>query len=376
MNFVVFSYHFLPMNGAEAFCTTRFCSALARKGHSVKVVTMDWPVQVDAKTINVLLDKAVEVVRVPFDSRPKSFLSKIRYRTTVWGSVNFKLCIAATIKVLKSVDRPVLISRSNPEESLVVGACCSKYAYKWIAHFSDPFPWAPNGVGGFRGRIKYLISKLWCAKALRHADGISVTCPEVFRFFKEEYGSLYDDRKIFVTPHIGEPWLKSTVPVEKIGDVKFISHVGYLSEGRYLSVIKKSVESLGPNFILKVTKSGDSPDVCAGVVEGSDVSLVIDLKTHYQYVPFLPSKFVYQLFTDTPIVIYTMKGSAMHRYALQFPSAGIFFADVNIEGSLCDAIISATQNRDKIFDRSGIRREFCEEKIVHDFVCSITTAKT
>jgi len=47
MNIVIFSRNFYPQNDAEAFCTTRFASALAEIGHNVHVVTAEYPCDFD-----------------------------------------------------------------------------------------------------------------------------------------------------------------------------------------------------------------------------------------------------------------------------------------------------------------------------------------
>ena len=66
MNIVIFSYNFFPQADAESYCATRFASALARAGHNVTVVTMDWDMQVSAATYDALVADGMRIVRVPF----------------------------------------------------------------------------------------------------------------------------------------------------------------------------------------------------------------------------------------------------------------------------------------------------------------------
>ena len=66
MNLVIYTYNFLPQADAEAFCATRFASAMARRGHNVTVVTMDWPMQVSRSTYDALVNPKLKIVKVPF----------------------------------------------------------------------------------------------------------------------------------------------------------------------------------------------------------------------------------------------------------------------------------------------------------------------
>ena len=97
---------------------------------------------------------------------------------------------------------------------------------------------------------------------------------------------------------------------------------------------------------------------------------MIDLKIDYGgYTPFIPSKFVYLLYTDKPIVVFARKDSWMCRLVTEYPDAGIWFADVNEEGALAavstkimEMPAGATWNRD------GIRSMFSKHQVIEAFL--------
>jgi len=389
MNFVIFSYHFLPLADAESFCTTRFASSLANAGHNVKVVTMDWPASVDAKVYDFLVDKRIEIVRVPLKKlNGAPVWTRMRYLTHEWNAVNIGSCIAALKDVLKHTNDPVLISRAFPVASLIVAWHCRAYAKKWIAHLSDPMPWFVST------RAKSFLETIWARRAIRDASAISLTCNRAKRFFSDRYGHLFDKTNVVVVRHIGDPSLTDLVhnvdDANKANQVKSIVHSGLLYPGRGARQIISAVKILNENglscrFIqvgeidapIKAEVEGSQfvdvvndkdPTVSAMAQQNADVIFVPDLViSHLPYSPFCASKFAYQVFGDKPIVAFSRQDSLMGECAQRFPDAGLFFADVDRSDSLQEAVGAAVRSVGRHFDRSGLRKLFSRDSIAAEF---------
>lgn len=386
MNFVIFSYNFLPKADAEAYCTTRFASALSDCGHKVTVVTMNWPSEVSSKTYNDLVSHAVNIVRVPRqETKKKPVLARVRYLTDDWEAPNFARCIAVLLEVLKREESPILISRTHPIASLIVAWHCRNYAKKWIAHLSDPIPY-------WGGVIKRALMKIWCRRAFRDADGISVTCENAIRFYKETYGVAFNEAKAFVTPHIGDPWLCSETEKRVQDSIPTLVHTGLFYAGRGAvplleSLLRLQEKGLKVRFIQcgevdpsiddvfsdleNVVRIDDkSPITAASLIENATVSFVSDVEPQSDYVPYIPSKFVYQLFTDCPMVVFTRKDSPMAKLCSEYPDSGLFWADSQEPLSLDNAIVLGISSNADNFSRDAIRLRFCRQNVANCFTAN------
>ena len=389
MNFVIFSYNFLPQNDAEAFCTARFANALATLGHSVQVVTCEWPSQVEEDVVTQLLDAPITIIRIPrkVPKRPP-ILVRIRFMTNEWMAADIPLAVKRLKSILKQTSNPILISRGNPATSNIVGFLCRKYAKKWVVHFSDPFPW-------FSSSLNEWLGKRWGRRMIQAADYCSITCPEAMRFFQETYQSVFtkSKAKFLITPHIGEPMVTpdSTFKVTS-PDKCTIAHCGSISRNRGLQELLDSVRELnlekpavlslfGPanwsgvnvpedyTSMLQWTPSA-TPKQVSSITNTVDINVVTDLKTRLAYIPFLPSKFVYLLFSNKPIVAYTEKSSCISRLAHDFPEAGIFIAEMPQPNSLRNALQAALHSNQS-FDRRRIQNIFSIHTIACNFINSI-----
>ena len=113
------------------------------------------------------------------------------------------------------------------------------------------------------------------------------------------------------------------------------------------------------------------PGLASDVVAACDVSLISDVQVPMDYTPFMPSKFVYQLFSDKPLVLYSKPGSPMWRAAEKYPSAGLFLADYTIPATLPSAIKRAVN---AVFDanmRDCLRREFDKQTVAEHFISQL-----
>ena len=100
------------------------------------------------------------------------------------------------------------------------------------------------------------------------------------------------------------------------------------------------------------------------------INLVIDLKIDYGgYTPFIPSKFVYLLYTDKPIIVFARKDSWMYRLVQENSNAGLFFADVNCSGELANRVNAILQNTSfPLVNRNNIRDYFSKAKCISTFL--------
>ena len=385
MNFVIFSYNFPPGNDAEAFCTARFASALVHCGHNVHVVTMDRVAKIDKYIYDQVVDARITITRVPDKNRRLPLFSRLRFVTNSAGAENFSECIKAVKNALRKYDNPILISRANPNSSMIIGWYCRKFASVWIAHASDPIPIPgrdTNPLSRYRFEYRY-----WMKKALKDADYVSVTCDNAIRAFKEEYGCLTRDVKFIVTPHIGHPPLKIKDPgcerSCRLGmEEKLIVHKGVLCNGRGGPELADAVRMLNREgkrcAFVQVGPLENETDlfdkdrlVRRSKYADADVLYVPDLQVPLPFCPFLSSKIVYMIYTDKPILLFSHVDGASAELARKYPEAGIFFADFTKPETLINALRSALNCTNCEIDRSRIRMEFMREKIVRNFVKAI-----
>lgn len=391
MQIVIFSYNFLPQDDAESYCTARFANALAEFGHQVHVVTLEHAKGVPEDVVNELLSPRVQVTRVPKKKADKPLFSRLWFRTTEWNAVDLLRCINTLKKILRSYDHPILISRLNPVASNIVGWHCRKDAHKWVAHFSDPFPW-------FRAKWPMNWAQdHWCRRFLRDADYCSVTCPDVLQFFMDWNPLVYEksQSKFVLVPHIGEPLLSCSEHVNfDFSKTPTIAHAGMLCPERYVPQLISELQTVKNSFtFLQVGWISDSdeqsfqisgvqftrfrptsPHDVSTIFLSATMNLVVDVMTELDYTPYLPSKFAYLVFTEAPILVYAKQGSAMHRYSIEYKNAGIYFADVNQSGSLSTmvSIILNGDTRNNTFNRTSLRAEFSKERAISNLLQLLT----
>lgn len=393
MNFVLLCPLFWPRDNAEAYCSTRFASALAKAGHNVHVVAAkDKEAEKNCK-YGVLLHKDVKVDFVPIPKK-KSLYPHFNLKWLTLRDDN-SYSGDAYCKVLKDVlsryDKPILVTRTYPLIALYVGWRCRKYAYKWIPHFSDPIPWYPERP------VKTFLLRLWLRRAFRDSDMVSVTCSRVLRFYRETLGACVDGRKWTLAEHIGDTKLDA---IFAQGDEKtdvisegYIVHSGDMYFGRGLEIVpaieELNREGIGCEFIqdrmpmdAKVIRAFEGAKHCHIVTSTNDpelkvkarsaqVSLMVDFNSSREYSPFLLSKLVYQLFTDRPLVLISKIDSVSYDYSNEYPEAGLFFGNIDNRKSIKEAVKKALMCDPMTFDRSKIRAHFSEDEVAKRFVGDI-----
>lgn len=393
MNLIIYSYNFAPMADPESFCSTRFASSLARAGHNVTVITMDWPMQMSSECYNSLVDKSLKIIRLPFSSKKNSPIKAILwFGHKSQMAVDIPQSVKAVKRVLSKTDNPILITRSMPIMSAMVGLKTHKFASKWIAHFSDPAPWT-NYANTFGHKILKSLELKIIRNTFKKADGISLTCEHVKKYFKDIFGSNFDVRKAFITTHIGDYRLSPpTNAISQRKEIPVLLHPGQIYAdrgGKIIAQIMQEFKSegydckliqVGPvdNSIIETLNKLDNIEIYntssieKNIALGSIANAIFipDFDSPFSYSPFFLSKFVYRIMDNQPLVVYSKAESDMHDYAIKYPSAGIFWADN--KDSLKEAIKKALECDPLTFDRHKIRDCFSEKTIVDKFINAIT----
>ena len=226
-----------------------------------------------------------------------------------------------------------------------------------------------------------------------HANAVSVTCDNAIRFYREEYGAVAEHRQMFVTTHIGDNLLAdsaSSKSPEEPHMVKTIIHQGHLFYERgmrpLLDAIQRLNESGVPCRFLQVGIVAKScmpkiqnepyvtivdkadPRVAAEYTRNADVVFVPDFISDRPYSLWLMSKFVYTVYEDKPIVVFSLCDSAKHAYAIKYPEAGVFWANQELPETLDRALVCAFRCSPSQIDRRGIRNEFSAQRIAAVFL--------
>lgn len=395
MNIVYYSYNFFPQADAESYCATRFASALARAGHHVTVVTMAWSMQVSEKSYHALVSDKLDIIRLPFSTKKNTPLKALLwYGHKSQMAVDVSQSVKKIRELLSKTDHPILVTRTHPVMCTMVGLKTYRYAYKWIAHFSDPIPWFGSYSETLGHRLLKRLELKIIRRAFIHADGISVTCMHVCKYFKQLYGDAFDENKAFMTTHIGDYRLDAPPSPSDIFELKrVLLHPGsifarrggitianvmnqfakenydikFVQVGKVESLLKNT---LVENSYIKIYDTV-SPEESVRLRKTAKAIFVPDFESPLAYSPFILSKFVYQIMSDKPIVLYSKQDCEMCDYAKQYPEAGIFWAEAGNMNSLKNAIIEAMNCDVLSIDRSRIRKVFSEETVVEDFCKSV-----
>lgn len=396
MNFVIMAYSFPPRNGPECFCSGRFASALVSAGHSVHVITMDHPTAISDDVYNVIVDPRIKITRVPMREKKKRLWPRLRYLTTQWESADYPNAIRMLCNVLRQYDHPILISRSNPESSHIIAYHAHRLAAHWVAHFSDPIPFWSQ-VHGLKAKFWRALTIRWMRKTLQACDGVSLTCPEVIRYYHETYDKLFDAKPVFINYHVGEPPLKNDGRVwQKPFPEKFIVHMGMINPARGVLQLVEALDEINKKDVrIRFVQVGEcaaaamkllsgrkdvlvldsvDPGLGAAVANVADFCFVPDVQHDLDYTPFMPSKFVYLLFGNKPLVLLTRDDSPMARLSKQYPHSGLYMADYSRKGGLSTALQAALAAANEHMDRNAIRNLFTRANVADKFVANLTKA--
>ena len=206
-----------------------------------------------------------------------------------------------------------------------------------------------------------------------------------------------EESRFTLVPHIGEPLIAPAKDwFSPCPNKPYIAHAGNCYDGRYASeLVRELLLCKQGGLDLAFVQAGDmlerdvaimqqgeidfrkltlhSPREASSIFLDAAINLVIDLKVDYGgYTPFIPSKFVYLLYTDKPIIVFARKDSWMYRLIQEYPEAGIFFADVNSSGQLAEICRKLDSHSYTICcNRKTIRKLFSKQQAIEAFLLAI-----
>jgi hypothetical protein len=396
MVIVCFSYNAPPQNDPEAFCTARFLSALAAKGIHVHLVTMDHEPSIDPALTAFFLDRRVRVTRIPIESprRIVNLINGFRYRFHGPLAHQLAQCISTLKSVLRDYENPILLTRSYPVISNIVGYYCRHHAAHWFAHFGDPYP----GFGMYSRRDfwKHHADLWWSKIIFQRASAVTVTCRNAVKWFSEILNTDVSTKTAVVT-HIGFPHLtQGTNTYADSREVRF-AHVGFWSERRYLqSVLAEfgAANALNPHILLEQHGPMDtgwleetmstnssylrvhsnrpmSPKIASAILGESDINVVIDQNDNLAYCPYLASKFAYSVASGRPVLAIGQSDSEMAKLHAEF--GGFYFSDIRSSGDLRDILLSiASTPRDHwSYPSAALMNAFSPDEVASKFLLRV-----
>lgn len=396
MVIVCFSYNAPPQNDPEAFCTARFLSALAAKGIHVHLVTMDHEPSIDPELMSFFLDSRVNVTRIPIErpSRIANAINNVRYRFHGPLAHPLSQCISTVNSVLRDYENPILLTRSYPIISNIVGYYCRPNAAHWVAHFGDPYP----GFGMYSRRHfwKHHADLWWAKRIFLRASVITVTCRNATRWFSDTL-KIGVVKKTEVVTHIGFPHLTKRPSAFSHSDEVRFAHVGFWSERRYLTAVLaefRAANALNPRIRLEQHGPMDvaefdetrglnsayfrahsnrpiSPKTASSILSEADINIVVDQNDQLNYCPYLASKFAYGVASGRPILAIGQSDSEMAKLHSEF--GGFYFSDIRSSGNLRDILLSiASTPRDHwIYPNAALIKAFSPDEIASKFLLRI-----
>ena len=329
-----------PMNDAEALCTGRLLSALVELGAKVHLVTGDGHPALDPSIVEEIFDPRIEVTQVVSPSGPfHKSASMIRYGYHGAQVEWMKPAIRATRQALAKYAKPVLMTRACPWVSNFVGYHCRHLATAWVAHFSDPFPpheWQSHTLSRFARPV----NRMWARRILRHADLITVTCPNAIRYIEEKSGISFRD-KAMVLPHLAMPQLRpGNFKLERKTGEFIIAHIGTLFMRRRADLLLKgALLAMERHPAIRFLQYGHvdqatldfaktspafrqldirhvenlSPRDAADLQAQVDVNIIVDTDLGLPYSPFILSKYPHAACTGKPMLMVSAQDSEMAR---------------------------------------------------------------
>lgn len=397
MNIVCFSYNAPPQNDPEAFCTARFLSSLAQGGVNVHLVTMDHGPGIDAELVSFFLNHRIKVTRIPIE-KPRLIIravSNVRYRYHGPFAHQLSRCISTVNRVLRTYEKPILLTRSYPVISNIVGYYCQRNVEHWMAHFGDPYP----GFGMYSRRHlwKYYADLWWARKICNRSSLITVTCRNANRWFCDTL-KMDISPKVEVVPHIGLPHLTekhfSSISSSKVT----FSHVGFWSERRSLTSVLSEfhaahtlnsnirLEQHGPMDVSSFDYKRDvnyayfsayinealSPRAASLILSQADINIVIDQDDQLSYCPYLASKFAYAVAAGRPILAIGQADSEMSRLYAEIE--GFYFCDIRLKGALRQTLLSiASSPGDSwVCPNEALIKAFSPETIANKFLLRVS----
>lgn len=400
---VCVSFQGPPVNNAEALCTSRLLTQLAKNDFNVTLVTADREApQLSHSLMGELVSKKVRIVKIPF--APSRGTERILPMARHWfhgEAVEWvRAATEVTRNILKKSKEPILMSRGFPVASNLVGYNCADHAAKWVCHFSDPFP--PRDVSShwYSGLGKPL-NTFWARRLVNRADLVTFTCKNAYRYMAQGINSDFK-HKSHVLTHLALPKLLDGTEEVEIGTGFVLGHIGGLWKTRRarllldgLSIAKNTVSDLklvvlgavdgeivkmieerglGDVVVVRHDRNLD-PRAAQTYMKKMSVNVACEKEYGLDYSPMLLSKYVHGVAVGRPQLMLGRDDSAMGDYTRDF-GGGVLIGDEKA-ASVADAIIELRENHgsSSVFSPSKAHiMEFSPDRIIPPFLKALSAA--
>lgn len=397
---VCVSYNSPTENNAEGICTARLLSALALAGFRVHWVTGQHSRSLEEAAERELVHPGIEITRIstPRCTRLLQVLLETRHQLHAPYLPWVVGAVPATSTLLRQNPAAILLTRSMPAISNVVGYYCRRVAKAWVAHFSDPYP-----VSGWRhsrrgAHLSFALHRRWARRIWARADLLTVTCANAGRYMEEQLGVPLRE-KTHVLTHLalpklapgggrfkrnpGEFWLAhfGNLMSQRNADVVlegFLRAARKLPQLRFLQLgnvdpeVMHSEKLRGENLAaLKLVHDGNlNPRAASDLREQVDVNVVVDADLGNNYSPFIASKYPHSVCSGRPLLMLSHEDSAMGDYTRRFGGGVLasFRDPLAVEAAVL-RLHRAWLNADNTFVPSErLMREFAPETVIPPFL--------
>lgn len=401
---LVVTYFFPPSCTAEAICTANIISSLSELGYDITVVTSDNPAQLSDFEYRNLVHKNINVIIAPdYNRTGNPRINKFKRMVTLVpdvGSLWIKQAVKAGITAARDNKYSILYSRSMPGSSAIAALQIKeKTLMPWIAHFSDPWPFA-DYIN--RPAIHdYLLNKYFI-RILNEADGISFTCEACSNYIKIRYKGLTKESKYFITSHIGKMIdsedIEDQVPRTQFNLVHTGSFYGLRTPWTLMEGFAEFVRKCKGAIEAKLTLIGPSKwDLRAkaqelGISENVEVmgelslvntqknmrkaSALVIVEADLNKPLFLPSKLAEYALLNKPIIALTPEGSPTRGFLYDDPDASCVtpsnasaLAEI-LSGVSERSNISASESKN-IALHTKMRKAFSKESVLKNLITCI-----
>jgi glycosyltransferase involved in cell wall biosynthesis len=396
VDIVCVSHNAPPLNDAEALCTVRLLSALVNYGAGVHLIAGDLPPSLDPTICAELMDKRIKTTYVRAEAgRLVRLAACARFQFHGQRVEWVAPAIEATRMILRQYENPILMTRAFPVASNLVGYFCRKDAKAWVAHFSDPYPpfeWQNH----WYSRLVRPVNRRWARRILRHADRVTVTCPNATRYIEEKSGLCFRNKSDIVThlalpglnpgsfkldrrpgefviAHIGTMMMRrrpdlllkgALLAMERHPEIRFLQY-GHVDDG-ILDLCRSSAAFQQ----LDIRHIGNlSPRDASDLQRQVDVNVIVDTDLGLPYSPFILSKFPHSVCAGRPMLMLSAEDSDMARMTTKY--GGGEFVPFSTPGAVAEAIcrLFARRNEwEKNTHQAEYQAEFSPERIVQPFM--------
>jgi len=368
---LLISYFFPPIQSAESIMTFNAIKYLSTFGWEVIILSVKNP----------------KKEKIDLSTLPPSFKNISIYRTFSIENIitrilaHFKIlpdnkigwmyfAVKEGKKILKNNNIDIIISRSTPITSHLIGEKLSSYSkLPWITCFSDP--WIENPYIFYPNKIIKKINKKLEKKIISRTQNIVVTTKQIKQLFLKEYNIA---NKVTVIPNSYDP-VEFSKKVSKKENNKFLmTYIGNFYGPRSPEPILKALRLLDKDirenirlklvgsigkfkYLLSKYKLEDVVEIISTVSRkniftyflNSDILLLIDAPSNKENI-FLPSKLLEYINIEKPIIAITSEGPSAE--IIKSTKTGVVVSPEKIE-----EIKNVIQNYYNLYQSSKLKIE-------------------